>query len=63
MGSFCHVGFSLVAGSGGYSLAEVLRLLIAAASLLWSTVLGTQASVVAAPWAPEHRLSSYHAPA
>ena len=29
---FCHMGFSLVSGKGGYSLVAVLRLLIAVAS-------------------------------
>ena len=32
--SLLHTGFSLVAASGGYSLAAVLRILIAIASLM-----------------------------
>ena len=43
----CGEGFSLVGASGGSSLVVVCRLLIVVASLLWSTVLGTQASAVA----------------
>ena len=43
----CSEGFSLVGASGGSSLVVVCRLLIVVASLLWSTVLGTQASAVA----------------
>ena len=43
----CGESFSLVAASGGSSLVVVCRLLIVVASLLWSTVLGTQASAVA----------------
>ena len=62
----CCTGFSLVAGSEGYSLAVVLRILIVVAFLvaehrLWST----QASVVVGhglsncgSWALEHRLNS-----
>ena len=44
----CGAGFSLVAASRGSSLVVVWRLLIVVASLLWSTVSGTQASAVAA---------------
>ena len=46
----CCTGFSLVAASMGYSLAEVLRLLIVVASLVAEHGLqSTQASVVVAP--------------
>ena len=41
-------GFSLVVASRGSSLVVVCRLLIVVASLLWSTVSGTQASAVVA---------------
>ena len=34
LGLCCHVGFSLVAESGGYSLVAVYRLLTAVASLV-----------------------------
>ena len=37
------MGFSLVEASWGYSLAGVLRLLIAAASLVWLPSSGAQA--------------------
>ena len=44
----CGAGFSLVVASRGSSLVVVCRLLIVVASLLWSTVSGTQASAVVA---------------
>ena len=37
LGLHCCKGFSLVVASEGYSLAVVCRLLIAVASLVWST--------------------------
>ena len=50
LGLHCCVGFSLVAGSRGYSLAPMYRLLIAVASRCGAQVLGhVQASVVAVP--------------
>ena len=46
----CCSGFSLVAASGGYSLAAVLGLLTVVASLIAEYGLeGVQASVAAAP--------------
>ena len=69
LGLCCCKGFSLVAESGGYSLAVVGRLLIAVAYPVAEHGLpGTQASVAAArglrgygSWASEHRLNSYGA--
>ena len=69
LGLCCCKGFSLVAESGGYSLAVVGRLLIVVAYPVAEHGLpGTQASVATArglrgygSWASEHRLNSYGA--
>ena len=63
----CCAGFSLVAESGGYSLAVAWGPLIAVASLVVKHRLsGARASIVTShrllrcgSWAPEQRLSSY----
>ena len=71
LGVCCCPGLSPAAGSGGYSLAVWLRLLIVVASFVAECRLsGVQASVAAAhelssfgSQAPEHRLNSRGAPA
>ena len=52
LGHDCCAGFSLVAGSGGYSLVAMRRLLIAE----WASVVVAQGQC--GSWAREHRLSS-----
>ena len=59
----CFLGFSLFVVSRGSSSVVVRGLLIVVASLVLAWVLGLQllwqgGSVVSAPWAPEHMLST-----
>ena len=56
---FC-LGFSLVAGSQGYSLVAVLGFLISVSSLVENGLYGEGALVAGGAWvqAPEHRLNS-----
>ena len=67
LGLRCYLDFSLVAGSGAYSLVAVPGLLFAWLLLLWSTGSRACISVVVAhwlsscsSWALEHRFELWH---